>query len=107
RFAWHLDALLNDIRFGKRGVNRLLPCCIVHSPAEHNALAAILVVWLEHEMFTIVGNEWHEVDVASAMLCATLFNESGPRDMCRNGSPLIAREERLLAFIAHHRKRGL
>src|SRR5256885_13884347 len=79
--AWDVDALLHDVRARERREERLLPLVLVDRPAEHYALAAVLVVWLEHKSVTVRDDEVAEIDDLSRIRRVSLADLPGPGDV--------------------------
>src|SRR2546422_976743 len=66
RLAWDRNPLLHDGRLGQRCTHRTLPRRVVHLPAEHNALPAVLIIRLEYQAIALGPGERDEIPPAAA-----------------------------------------
>src|SRR5256886_11021985 len=78
RMARNVDALLDDVRARERREERLLPLVLVDRPAEHHALAAVLVVRLEHQSVAVRDDEVAQIDDLSRIRRVSLADLPGP-----------------------------
>ena len=88
--------------------DRRLPGRVVDLPAEHDALAAVVVVRLEHELLAVRSDERQQVDLGSPSKTVRRSSTTRVHGMC---AAIAARSSALnsagVALVAQHREARL
>src|SRR6266480_3120609 len=86
----------------QRCTHRTLPRRVVHLPAEHNALPAVLIIGLEHQAIALGQDERDEIHLAAAMQGLLLGHGAGPGYMGVDRPTLDDRKQLGVPLIAQH-----
>src|SRR5579885_1941421 len=102
-FARGRHALLHEIiAVGERRAQSLVPSDLVVAPADVDAVAAVVVIRLEHEPMAVGADEFDEVNRLAVLLRLSLAHFARPRDVPANRLVLFRREEVRVPFVGQH-----